>query len=684
MTNIKRLFILALVVLVAGVTATGCSRKSRLARLVRKADADFAAERFDDADIEYRSVLRYGLDSRILGKLGIIYLRQGRLTAAYACLKKSQELNTKTPEVDAALGAAYLSLRDFRDAEREAKQALSLQPTNTEAMSVLAESAQSPGEAAQLDAYLRALPGQAGALADFHVAIATLAFRSGRNSTAETELRQALSINPQSSDAHYRLSQFYFGASNIVQATNELAAAARLASYRSPVRIKAAELLWRSSGPDAARAALVDITAHAPDYVPAWSTLMRLDFALKRFDDCKKDVAALLAKDPQNLEASLQSGMLALAQNDAPGAVAILQRLDSRMPDTPEVKYYLGVAWLNQGEPIKARQLLTQAVDLNTNYLQANLLLAQVEMRTQNSAAAVLRLERLIRQQPTAPELRYLLAEAYLMRQDPQRSMEIYRQLGAMRPEDPQVPYHIGIVSALTGDLDAARASFQKSLDMDPTFQPALDRLIDVDIGVGQFDTALQTVQARLDKDPKSARLWLLKAEIHRAQKQNDLAEQALNQSIAVDPNLVQAYVALANLYVAEHREQQALEKLNSVVSRTNDLSALMSIAVIHQQLKQFDASRDTYLKLLSLSPRFAPALNNLAYVYSEDLADLDKAYEYAQKARQLRPYDPYTADTLGWILFKRGDFARALGPLREGADGQPAEPEVQFHLGMD
>jgi hypothetical protein len=72
-----------------------------------------------------------------------------------------------------------------------------------------------------------------------------------------------------------------------------------------------------------------------------------------------------------------------------------------------------------------------------------------------------------------------------------------------------------------------------------------------------------------------------------------------------------------------------------------------------------------------------------LACLYSEHLGQLDKAYELANKARGLLPDDPWTADTLGWIFFKKAQYDRALALLRESGEKLPAEPEIQFHLGM-
>jgi tetratricopeptide (TPR) repeat protein len=76
-------------------------------------------------------------------------------------------------------------------------------------------------------------------------------------------------------------------------------------------------------------------------------------------------------------------------------------------------------------------------------------------------------------------------------------------------------------------------------------------------------------------------------------------------------------------------------------------------------------------------------ALNNLAYLYSEKLNNLDRAHELARRSRELLPDDPRIADTLGWILYRRGEYAQALVHLQESAGRLGQLGEVQYHLGM-
>ena len=108
-----------------------------------------------------------------------------------------------------------------------------------------------------------------------------------------------------------------------------------------------------------------------------------------------------------------------------------------------------------------------------------------------------------------------------------------------------------------------------------------------------------------------------------------------------------------------------------------------MTLALVYERMQDYPKARDAYEKLLSINPDFVVALNNLAFLYTEQLNNLDKAYELARKARDLQGENPAIADTLGWVLYKRGEYQQALPILQESAQKAADNPEIQFHLGM-
>src|SRR5262249_14448292 len=143
------------------------------------------------------------------------------------------------------------------------------------------------------------------------------------------------------------------------------------------------------------------------------------------------------------------------------------------------------------------------------------------------------------------------------------------------------------------------------------------------------------------------------------AQQDFTHAEPDLLKAIELDPKLEAAYVLLAQLYMTSNRQEEAIAKLTAFVENNKSaqaVPALLQLATIQEQLKHFDAARDAYEKLLAISPNFAMALNNLAILYSEHFGQLDKAYDLATKAKEA-VNEPHIADTLAWILFKRGDY---------------------------
>jgi tetratricopeptide (TPR) repeat protein len=194
----------------------------------------------------------------------------------------------------------------------------------------------------------------------------------------------------------------------------------------------------------------------------------------------------------------------------------------------------------------------------------------------------------------------------------------------------------------------------------------------------------MRRVENMIGINPKQAELRLLQANVFMAQGETNQAENSLSKAIELAPESQTAYLLLAQLCFDSKQNQKAVTDLNAAIKEDpKNISALMLLGMIHNEEKDYQAAADSYEKLLAINPKSGSALNNLAYIYSEYLNQLDHANELAQRARDLLPDDPSTADTLGWILYKKGQYPSALNLLQESANKLPDEPDAQFHLGM-
>jgi len=108
-----------------------------------------------------------------------------------------------------------------------------------------------------------------------------------------------------------------------------------------------------------------------------------------------------------------------------------------------------------------------------------------------------------------------------------------------------------------------------------------------------------------------------------------------------------------------------------------------MGLGMIHDTQKKYDKAKEYYQKVLKINPKYAPAANNLAYLYAERGENIDEALSLAQSAKEQFPDDPHISDTLGWVYYKKNIFSRAIVYLKEANEKITDNPVIRYHLGM-
>ena len=86
--------------------------------------------------------------------------------------------------------------------------------------------------------------------------------------------------------------------------------------------------------------------------------------------------------------------------------------------------------------------------------------------------------------------------------------------------------------------------------------------------------------------------------------------------------------------------------------------------------------------QVLLLEPENANALNFIGYTLADAGHDLDEAERMVKRALTLRPDSGAFTDSLGWVLYKRGQFHQAVEALQHAEALTPNEPVIIEHLG--
>jgi tetratricopeptide (TPR) repeat protein len=649
----------------------------------KRADRYYDAGQFDQAEVEYRNVLRNAPQNALAwSRLGVIYFDQGRLGEAAQILVRAQQLATNNLEVRLKLGTIYLGYGMLKEARDEAGFVLDKNPRDAQAPILLAQAA-ATNQIAEARLRLQKI-SQSGETAPLEVALGALSFRQGDLKTAEADFKRAVTLDPKFSDAYSALGNLYVAQKDLKQADQTFKSAADLAPPRSGKALQYAQFKIMTGDSTAGKQLLEDIVKKTPDYLPAWNALAQLAASENKYADGVALLGNVLNRDPQNLDGVLLKGRLELQLGQTAQATDDLERLAKVFPQVPVVHYQLALAHLANNQSDMAVDNLNQALKLNPKFVEAILSLAEIQIRNGNVAPAIVSLKPLAQQQPPIVPARVLLAEAYRAQGSLDSAVQIYRELEKAYPKDPQIPMLLGTALLQQKDNAGARVEFDQALKLAPDYLPALEQAVNLDLMEKQYAGAQQRVQQQIGQNPKAAALQLLLASVMVARGDTNQAESALLKAIELQPDSQQAYLMLAQLYTAANQNQKALADLQAALAKNpKDASALMLMGMTYSAQKDYGNARDAYEKLLILVPNNGVVLNNLAYLYAENLGQLDKGYQLARQARDLAPADPAIADTLGWILYRKGQFSSALSLLRESAAKLNAEPEVQFHLGM-
>jgi tetratricopeptide (TPR) repeat protein len=195
---------------------------------------------------------------------------------------------------------------------------------------------------------------------------------------------------------------------------------------------------------------------------------------------------------------------------------------------------------------------------------------------------------------------------------------------------------------------------------------------------------ALDRVQQQIAIIPNNPAIYILQAGIYETNKDLTNAEISLKKAVSLSPDLPMLHNTLANFYLRQHALDKAKKEYTAAQAKdANDLNAHMAMGMIYENEKNFAKAQEYYEKALKINPNFAPAANNLAYLYAERGGNIDVALNLAQKAKEKIPDDPNISDTLGWIYYKKNIHSRAISYLREASEKLPNQAIIHYHLGM-
>ena len=420
-----------------------------------------------------------------------------------------------------------------------------------------------------------------------------------------------------------------------------------------------------------------------PESALARQMLAGLLVSANRLDELPQHVAKLLAQEGDNLgDGLMRLNRLFARYPDKQAVLAIIEQLTVPYVGLAEAHYARAQAALHAGAWQRGVEEADKALGLRPDWDTAAMLKAQLQ-RAEAPEASLETLRRHLAAHPQAREVRLQYARGLVgARRFPQARAEFQRLLGDY-PDNPDVIYAVAVLSMQLSDWDTAEANFSKLLGRDFTEADTV-RLYLGQIAEErkQFDVALRRY-AEVAPGEQYLAAQLRIAQLLARQGQLDAGRRHLQALRAAgQADRIQLLLAESQLLrdAGQTREAYAL-LTESLAAQPEQPELLYEAALLAEKIGQHDVLEANLRKLIALKPDHAHAYNALGYSFAERNQRLAEAEQLITKALQLSPDDPFIIDSMGWVLFRKGDSAGAVLHLQRAYSIRP-DPEIAAHLG--
>lgn len=473
---------------------------------------------------------------------------------------------------------------------------------------------------------------------------------SGASEKAAEALTRGLAVSPEDPALNYLEGRSRFRSRQFAEAEVAMRRAVLDSEWierAGPVYLET--LLWQR------RAALAEEWSRAA--LQAHPRRLGLGLALgAAFEDhgrlrsALRTYAAVTAQHPAQKEAALaQARVWELLGTPARGA-EVLGQLAVHYPDNPQLPLLMSVLFERGHDAQRAAHQRRRALRLGGNDPLGVMRVASLHVSAGRLQAATALLEDLLQRSPEPPGVRGFLMEIAVLQKDFAHCRRLARRLPSQASARGRV-WCLG---------EAGQVPAMVRLLLQPqTLAPHMVMAV--------LEEALESLAAA--PDVVLARRW---ARSVFSRYRDDLTRE-------------QRWTLRARLEDAWGFPERAKALYERLVARTSGAerhSHRLRLADVCARSGELERGIEILEDLLAQSSRDVVRLNALGFVLADADQRLDEAEVWLRRAYRLAPEETFVIDSLGWLLYRQGDYPSAARLLRRARRAAPRDPEILRHLG--
>ncbi len=416
---------------------------------------------------------------------------------------------------------------------------------------------------------------------------------------AHQAFEQALTLDPKSAGLHNNIGNVYLAEGKANLAEKEFRKALAADPTNRDGNYNLGLVLMASGKPGEAIPQLLKVKPQ--------DTATRLNLAKAYLEAGKRAEGLKLANEisaagKDNVPLHLALGVMLATEKQWSAAEAELEKANALQPETFEILYNLGQAYLRGGQTAKAELILNRALKLKGESPETLYVLAQVY---QEQKRAVDALDLLVRAHKLAPEnsdIIFLLARVSMSQNYFEDAIPLLESGLKIAPKRSDLRAALGESYFMSGQAGKAIEEFQKLIEVDPTSRSY------VFLGLsyrhlGKFEEAKKYFLEGLKNNPRDAACLFNLGYIEGRQGNAGGAERYFQDALRANPDYPEALLELANLRITAKRYEEAAELLRKYVKVSRDAAGgYYKLAMVERNLHQMEAAQRDLTVFQSLS----------------------------------------------------------------------------------
>ncbi|HNH82138.1 MAG TPA: tetratricopeptide repeat protein [Acidobacteriota bacterium] len=539
-----------------------------------------------------------------------------------------------------------------------------------------------------------------------HISLSEIYFQNRNLKDAETEARQAVSLEPEN-PAGRRLLGNILAVQSLSGVLNKEKVNEAILQFQEVARLDKADpevyrimgRLYQATG-DADKAIehfqklMGSGVAKGPDF----ELMARLYYEKGRYRDAAQVARQAYILSDQNLRLGALLAQSLLRSGQTTEALEVYQQILTDNPNQPELLLDYAETLMLAGKYPEALQGAQKILEMDPTNVQALSILAQTQRRSGRREEAVKVLEQALKGQDVTEslQLQFELAETLIELGRVEDGVKAYqRALNALLNPDGTVGERdkrnagvilrrIAMAYREAGQRAKAVETFgymRKVLGDKDTLPDGME--IDLLRSEGNYAEALKIARDAQKRFPNDRQFKYLEAFSLSKLGEVNKAVELLEKMLGSNAEDADVYQTLGSLLMEAGRLEDAEKAARRALQfDQKNTESLVLLSSIQDRRKMYKESEETLRQVLAIDPDNPTALNNLGYFLTERGEKLDEALLLIQRAVNIEPTNSSFLDSLGWLYFKRSQYDQARQYIEQaiGYDGRSATQHD--HLG--